>query len=65
MPRQVGGVDLEAIAAQRLELTSGQREAVKRANKASGSVDPDGEFGERLISPDPRPELRPSSPCRS
>ena len=32
MSRQIGGVDLEGVATERLELGSGQREAVKRAN---------------------------------
>ena len=64
MSGQIGGMDLES-AAERRELSPRQCEAVERGNNPSGSVDPDGEIARGLISPDPRPGLRPSSPCRS
>ena len=44
MTRQVCGMDLDGVVTERRELFSGQREAVKRANNTSGSVDPDGEI---------------------
>jgi hypothetical protein len=62
---QVGGMDPEDVAGEWLKLSSGKREAVERGNNTPGSVDPDGEVGQGSISPDPRPGLRPSSPCRS
>ena len=65
MSGQIGGMDLESAATERRELNPGQREAVERGNNPSGSIDPDGEIARGLISPDPRPGLRPSSPCRS
>ena len=44
MSRQISGVDLEGVVTERLELGPGEREAVKRGNNTSGSVDPDDEF---------------------
>lgn len=65
MSWQISGMDLEGVVTERLELGPSEREAMKRGNNTSGSVDPDGKFARGSISPDPRPGLRPSSPCRS
>jgi hypothetical protein len=44
MSRQISGMDLEGVVTERLELGPSEREAVKRGNNTSGSVDPDDKF---------------------
>ena len=65
MPRQIAGADVQVVCGERLELSAGEREPVERANKTPGAEAPNGEVDRGPVSPDPRPGLRPSSPCRS